>query len=233
MKNYIFLLLIGFLLVSCQTDEEKAEEAFEKSQVELNAGDTAAALVYLTEAIELDPKNEDYLFGKVWIHYNLGEFENAIEGCSTLIESGYSSIEIWNILGLSYRAIGETKDAIDAYTEAIELKPNGDNLWYNRGIAREVIGDYEGAMNDFTEAIELNPKYSVCWNERGNLNYFLKLHWNAMNDYSKAIEIEPTNAIYFSNRAEAKRQFDREGACADARVAQQLGKDIDISKYCD
>jgi tetratricopeptide (TPR) repeat protein len=234
MKNHIFLLLIGLLLVSCQTDEEKAEEAFEEAKEELNAGDTAAALVYLTEAIELDPKNEDYLDYKAYTHYKLGEYERAIEEYSALIESGHSASGNWNILGISFAAIGEPKKAIDAYTEAIEIEPNKHIFWYNRALNRKDIGDYEGAMNDLTEAIELNPKSSHSWNQRGMLHYDLNNYRSAIYDFSKAIEIEPTNATCFSNRAYAKRaNGDQEGACADARVAQQLGKDIDISEYCD
>jgi len=233
MKNYFFLLLIGFLLVSCSTDEEKAEEAAEKAKEELNAGDTSAALVYLKEATELDPKNEGYLSEKILIHYYLGEYENVIEGCSALIESGNSSAGIWNVLGISYSANGEPKNAIDAFTEAIELNPNKYNFWHNRALERKVIRDYEGAMNDYTKAIELNPKADKTWNRRGNLHYILNNYSSAIYDFSKAIELKPTYAIYFENRADAKLlNGDQEGACADARVAERLGEDIDISEYC-
>ena len=234
MKNYFFLLLIGFLLVSCLTDEQKAKAASVRAKEELIAGDTSAALVYLKEAIELDPKNKDYLFAKAAIHYYLGEYENAIEGCSALIESGYLSTPMWNTLGLSCSALGEPKNAIDAFTEAIELEPNGYKFWYNRASNRRDIGDYEGAMNDFTEAIELNPNDDKIWNQRGILHYVLNNYSSAIYDFSKAIELEPTYAIYFKNRADVKLlNGDQEGACADARVAEQLGKDIDISEYCD
>lgn len=70
---------------------------------------------------------------------------------------------------------------------------------------------------------------------RANKKFTNKDYYGAIADYTKAIEIDPNYAKTYYNRGIAKIYLnDQNGACKDARKAQELGADASelISLIC-
>ena len=134
--------------------------------------------------------------------------------------------------GLEKYTNGDTYGAIADYTKMIEMNPNDTIavlVYSTRGVAKAKLNDYNGAISDYNKAIEIEPNLkftSIAYYYRGVAKAMLEDYYEAIADFTKFIEIEPMEGEPYYNRGYSKYVLgDKNGACQDARKAQDLGYD--------
>jgi tetratricopeptide (TPR) repeat protein len=121
-------------------------------------GDPAQATVELQKAMDLDPKNEDYVLelSEVFVTHN-----NA-PAAITLLETASKvfarSSRIWFGLGTAYLADEKRSLAEGALRRCLELDPNLDLAYVVLGQGYKEAGNWDQLLETAQRLIELNPK---------------------------------------------------------------------------
>lgn len=101
------------------------------------------------------------------------------------------------------------------------------NLFFNRGL-------YEEAEVFYNKSLLENPYNADGFFQRGLTHEGRGNFIKAISDYSKAILLNPDDGVYYSRRGNAKLAVrDKDGACADWMIANELGYFKDFRKIED
>jgi len=83
--------------------------------------------------------------------------DEAINGCTALIQKGETHAEIFDLRALAYFAKELYRPAISDFTMAIERDPENHSYYALRGFAYEKNGQNAQAITDYRTAVKLNP----------------------------------------------------------------------------
>ena len=83
--------------------------------------------------------------------------DNAISGCTALIQKGETDSDIFDLRALAYFAKELYGQAISDFTMAITLGPENHTYYALRGFAYEKNGQNTQAIADYRTAVKLNP----------------------------------------------------------------------------
>jgi TonB family protein len=102
--------------------------------------------------------------------------------------------EIWNYLGLAYRAKDDLKKSRKAFEKSVSLQPQNAVYHANLGYALLAIGEIKKALQSAEKAIALDPKNAGAYQIRGIINL-----WNFQLDPAEAdadmsIRLRPMSA---------------------------------------
>jgi len=153
------------------------------------------ALAQVSEAVEYDEENVQYLFLKTSILYSLYQFDDCINiylkllnlTKDTLLQSTY-----YNNLGLAYDGKNDFNNALKYYSKALKLQKNPSDrgtLYNNIGFIYFENGDYDKALDYYNEALLIKEKiYGQDHPEIAALyNNFGLVYYNK-GEYPKALE---------------------------------------------
>lgn len=118
----------------------------EKGKISFYLEDYENARVYLEKAREDDGSEAVLFLGKT--HEVLGDYNYAVSVYNTyLTESGDTSAEILNQMGLCKMEMGDYEGALSAFQEAMSIEDNGmlQTLKMNEVVAYEKLGEYTQA----------------------------------------------------------------------------------------
>lgn len=135
-------------------------EAFYKTGIELlNNGENDKAIEFFEKAHKLKPDVLDYVYEIALAHYNMKDYEKAIEILDTLRNHKDVNDQVYQLLGNSLHFIENSDKALEVYDEGLQKFPNSGRLYMEYGLAlvgkkrvREVIGYWE-------KGIEVEPAY--------------------------------------------------------------------------
>ena len=105
-----------------------------------------------------EPPNDE--FQKLVNQYNQGQYQEALEKGSQLLEKFPNSINLYNITGAANQSLGKLDEAIDAYNKAIAIKPDYADAYYNMGNALKEQGKLEEAIEAYNKALAIKPDYA-------------------------------------------------------------------------
>ena len=122
---------------------------------ECKKGKMNNAIIYLNEAIQIDPHDARF-------YINRGTFkendEDSIEDYTKAIEIYPNNVFAYRLRADSKHKLGDYQGAIDDYTKAIEIFPNKPNkayLYNYRASTKSKSGDNEGGDDDDKKADKL------------------------------------------------------------------------------
>ncbi len=121
-------------------------------------GDSGPAATELQKAMELDPRNEDYVLelGEVFV------LNNSKAAAATLFETGTkvfpNSARMWYGLGVAYLAEVHLADAEAALRKSLELDPTLDLAYVVLAQACVDGGEWDRLQGTARRLIELNPR---------------------------------------------------------------------------
>ena len=124
---------------------------------ECKKGNINNSIIYLNEAIEIDPHNAQFYISRGTFR-GTENYEDAIEDYTKAIEIEPNSVFAYRLRGDSKSKLGDYQGAIDDYTKAIEIFPNKPNkayLYNYRAESKRKLGDKEGADEDDRKAEKL------------------------------------------------------------------------------
>ena len=115
----------------------------------------------LTRAIELDPKLTKMRYYRGWCYERLGEYGNAIDDYSKVIELQASEDKQWDNVFKnpvpSYYCSEVCGFVTQDYIKAISFHFNHASVYSHRGLSYAQAGATNLAIADFRKALELNP----------------------------------------------------------------------------
>jgi len=142
-------------------------------------------------------------FEKGLVYALSGDYSNAIDAFTKVIEFNPKDTFAYSNRGLSYSNLGNYRRAIEDYDKAIELNPKIASTYHKRGTAYDRLGNYRQSIEDFDRAIKLNPKDATSYNNRGTAYGQLGEYRRAIEDFDRAIKLNPKDAGAYVNRGKA------------------------------
>ena len=136
------------------TEPKTISELMKLVMEECKKGNTNNAIIYLNEAIEIDPHDARFFISRGTFK-GTENYEDAIEDYTKAIEIEPNSVFAYRLRGDSKCKLGDYQGAIDDYTKAIEIYPNKAYLYNYRAESKRKSGDNEGADEDDRKAEKL------------------------------------------------------------------------------
>jgi serine/threonine-protein kinase len=168
----------------------------------------------------LAPGDAKLLLDRAGEEVQSGEFDQAIEDATRVLESEPELAEAWSLRAGARRMKRDYDGALADATRAIEIAPLTASVWAVRGTIRERTHDLAGADTDFSRALELDPRHAPTWADRAKVRLLMRNHSGGRADADKAIELDPSFALPWLIRGEARLgSGDFDGAVADATRA--------------
>jgi tetratricopeptide (TPR) repeat protein len=114
------------------------------------------ALVYLDEAIRIDPDFFEAWYSRGYSLAMLNDYEEALKSYDKAVEIKANDTDAWFSRGYVLNKIGRYDEAITSYDMALEIKPNNYKAWNSRGIAFYNLGLYNESIASYEKAIDIN-----------------------------------------------------------------------------
>jgi Flp pilus assembly protein TadD len=102
--------------------------------------------------------------------FALGQFEQAAQGYSQLLEMGSVDAEIYNNLGITLHYLGRSSEALAVLDRGIAIDPNYQRIWLTKGFVSSQIGSIEQARSALSHAAALGPQTEVGLSAQQMLN---------------------------------------------------------------
>ncbi|MER3494549.1 MAG: hypothetical protein C4323_21200 [Mastigocladus sp. ERB_26_2] len=150
------------------------------------------------QAVKLNYNDTGYYNRRGMSHYNLGEYQAAIEDFNQAIKINPNIANYYYNRGLSHYNLSEYQAAIEDLNQAIKLNNNDGDYYYYRGWSRYNLDEYQAAIEDLNQAIKLKPNVANYYNRRGMSHYNLGEYQAAIEDYNQAIILNPNVDTYIT-----------------------------------
>ena len=128
--------------------------------------DSNQALMFLNQAIRLDPNFADAYHNRGSAYLDLDQYDRAIDDYNQAIRLDPNSAPSYNNRGHWYYKKVQFERALEDYNLAIRLDPNLVFAYNNRGVAYANLGQHKQAIEDYDQAIRLDPKYTLAYKNR-------------------------------------------------------------------
>jgi len=145
---------------SLEDGEKKAPVSFYHGVCDFAEGKRQTALDHFTEALSLDPSEDDLgrvLFYVGACHKELQRFDEAIEFLERAVEVDPDDIANHNLLGFCYYKLKRHDEAVTCFRHAVEIDPKSGIDWANLGSNLRDLGRTEEAIEMYRKALSLDP----------------------------------------------------------------------------
>ena len=154
-------------------------------------------ITYLSDAIRLNPDNQNAYLKRGDTYYRLKQYKKAIVDYNKIIELDPENVIAYGRRGDAYGRLKLYESAIIDYDKAVDLDPGYAPAYNNRANIFYTIRKYEKAIEDYSKTIELDPENDTVYSNRGLVYSGLKQYEKAIEDYNKAIELAPEDAYNY------------------------------------
>ena len=161
------------------------------------------ALTFMIKAVELEPKNSNYLINLGYIYKELNRFDKAKEIYNNAINLNANHYLPYYNLATLLQKEGRFEEAKDKYIKAINLNPNYSRAYNNLANTLTELGmrnkAYCNKLNFDNSYINEDIKINI----QENIEFNMRNTDDVIKNYIKALEIKPNsistwNNIYFS-----------------------------------
>ncbi|WP_027000938.1 tetratricopeptide repeat protein [Eisenibacter elegans] len=212
MKNTkkTFYLLLGFLFCSvyphpvfAQTAE--SEKFYLQAIASLDAGNNQQGLEYLNRAIGLNPKSNDALYARAYLHFLEENYEQAISDLDLLIlltgEQNHTDEQLYIYRGQAYLYTENYEEAEQDLLKAITINPRSLDAYQTLCLLYTQLDWFDEAQDAIQKALEIGPQVAE------NYYYAAELAL-AMNDFAQAHQAINT-ALKFGKSPQEQTQYER------------------------
>ena len=188
-----------------------------------NAGNDRRAVMVLTQAIALAPKNADARTERGSAYFRLSRYENALRDFDRAVQLQPGNERALFNRGDAYGQLGKYREALEDFDQAIEINPQDERAFNDRATVYLKQGAYEKALADVDQAIDLNPQFAEAYCNRGLAYFHLGQANTALDSYNQALQLDPNFALAYEGRALlALNRGDFDAALADDNTAIRL-----------
>jgi tetratricopeptide (TPR) repeat protein len=202
----------------------RSKEAYDRGVALLQEDKSDAAIVCLTEAIRLDPKNDAAYFSRGVAYHETRNLEASMKDFTRAIELNPKFTAAYLNRGICCNGNGDHNAAIADATVVIELNPKEGAAYLCRGIGYRRKGNLRQSLADLATAIALLPSDPWAFYNRG-LSYHAQGDLNAaLADFTMAIQCNPKFADAYAWRGWMYEKLGKKSeADADRAQAERLG----------
>jgi tetratricopeptide (TPR) repeat protein len=118
-------------------------------------GDFDRAVLDLSRAIALNPKETMGYYSRGMVYRSKGDFDRAVSDFNKVIDLKPKEATGYFSRGMAYQGKGDFEKAIADFTKAIELCPTEPKFYNCRGTAWQRKGDYKRAVADYAKALDV------------------------------------------------------------------------------
>jgi tetratricopeptide (TPR) repeat protein len=200
-----------------------------KSKIALN--DFKGAGEDIETGIKLIPSTTpDYIYGfydlRIEVYMHFGKYKEAKNDADAILKQMPNQLKAIIALGTMELKNNNYANAIDYFNKALSIEPELAVAYVERGDAENSLKDYEGAQKDFLKSLSMkdNPLRDRAY--KGVIENFERVldFEKAFSYVNQAIEEYPNDSDFYLTRGKlfvvAKNN---NGACADFKMAKQLG----------
>lgn len=185
------------------------------------------ALVDFKKASEIDPKNENALYFQGYLHYQTGDYKQALSALASLAAPESKDIienlpSLLQNIGMELQTKGEWALAEAAVKQAVELKKTDPDLRYLLGINYRRRGDLTAAMHEIKEALRLSPSHQKATlamailteklieqhAKKAEAEFAKGNYEGAIKEFAEVLEIDPQNQRGLKGKREAEARFE-------------------------
>lgn len=164
------------------------------------------AVSNLTQASELDRKNQEVRRALFHAQANKGVFRDALETAESLLKVDKRDAVNIYLLGVALDSLKRYPEAEKQYVDARFKDPKLMEVYLGAAHVRMKLGENQKALEDCTKAIEINSKSVAAYVMRSKVKLNLGDFSGAINDLSAALEIAPDNLEIRSLRGKVFRK---------------------------
>ncbi|KAJ3448004.1 tetratricopeptide repeat protein [Anaeramoeba flamelloides] len=145
----------------------------------------------LEQAKALLPEDSDVLNLLGLTHFNLNDFDKALENFDKALEINDSVAEYYNHKGLILALKGDEDGSKKNYEKALSLESNNSSLLIMRMRPLICQKKLDKALEILEKAVEIGPKIWVNWMLKGTCLVLMDQNEKAIKDLERAIELTP------------------------------------------
>jgi tetratricopeptide (TPR) repeat protein len=197
-----------------------------QGSLEIENGNLDAAIIKLTQALQLDDRYEEAYELRGEAYCDKGNWDDAISDLNMAVKLNPSDAVAFNSRGYAFAREGDFVKAISDYTDAIRINPTFVKAWGNRGNAYALTREFEKAFSDLNKAILLDPLSSVGYASRGDAYALSGDLGKGIDDFSHAVQLNRSDPVAYQGRGAIYfKKGEWEKAIADYNMAIELYKE--------
>lgn len=196
-------------------------------QLNIDAGDTLAAVEDFSRAIAIDPHFAPARAGRAYAYLLKDDYTNALPDLDEAIRINPDAPGYYINRGLARYNLNNLRGTLDDFDSVIRLDPNNALAWYNRGLIRSQVGDLNRAIEDFDKVIQLDPENHYAVYNRALARIQVGEYKAAINDLDRIASEYPNFTPVLYQRSDVKRKIgDAKGADKDYFAAWNLDEKL-------
>jgi predicted O-linked N-acetylglucosamine transferase (SPINDLY family) len=161
-----------------------------------------AGQLYL-EALRLNPRDAEAIFGLGYLNFQAGRHTEAEQLVAQALKLDPRFAEAHFTLGCILQRKGQIEDALAAFDQALKNRPGFIEALANHGAALMALGRENEALKDFERVVAINPAFAGAWSNCGAILQKLNRHAEALHAFDKALSLAPDLVEALVNRAVA------------------------------
>ncbi len=221
-----------------------------KTQVSLAEKDTAQALAYIKQALDIDEFSGQAWSMKAMVSTNRGHYKQADGELSKAIVQLPRNANLYINRALVRYHLENLRGAMSDYDTALEIEPGNYLGHFNRGLLRAQVAEDNRAIEDFNFVLEQEPTNTIALYNRALLLDRTGDYKGALRDISTVLKDYPEFWVGYTTRASIRRKVGdvygaerdefvvmkaniekRTGAYRPKQQATRKKEDVDPSKY--
>lgn len=157
----LLVVLAFFSLQICfaQNKSAEAEKIFKKGFQLAEDGYIDKGLMFMEEAMEMEPNNLGYAYEVAFIYTILERHDDAIEILEKLVKRKDTPDLVFQLLGNNYDWDGNPEKAIKTYNAGLKIFPNSGKLYLELGNMSVKKKDYKKAIELYETGIKVEPYF--------------------------------------------------------------------------
>mgnify|MGYP001196764430 CR=1 FL=1 len=196
-------------------------------QLNIESGDTLAAVEDFSRAIAIDPHFAPARAGRAYAYLLKDDYANALPDLDEAIRLNPDMPGYYINRGLARYNLNNLRGTLDDFDSVIRLDPNNALAWFNRGLIRSQVGDLNRAIEDFNNVIRLDPHHHIAIYNRALVRTQVGEYKAAISDLDLIINEYPTFTPALYQRSDVKRKAgDAKGADKDYFAAWNLDEKL-------
>lgn len=155
-------------------------------------GNYAQALIYLEQALKLDPESIEILHQLSEVYLKDGKGEKAVDTAQRAVEKEPKNFSFRMSLGGIYASLRRYNAAKEQYKKAYELNPSDQKVQMLLGIVEAELGEMDESISIFSKAIKDNPYSEMAFFYRARIYLEMEKIKKAKKDLNQALVIRPS-----------------------------------------
>lgn len=179
--------------------DSSAQLIFERGAYALSIGNYDSALIFIDDAINVNPNKSYYYYARGECYFSKNVFVESIKAYSTAIGLSVNYHEAYYKRGLANLRLGKITDAIADFARALQYNPQFYLAQKGIGDAYFELNDYKKCVTSLEACLEMSslkeahsPKtFLEIYNTIGKAYYRMKYYPKALENYRKFLAFHP------------------------------------------